>query len=202
MRLNIFTYVYGCHVTVESDHKPLQAITKKPLSAPPPRLQRTLLRFMKYDIDIRYKPGKEMHISGTLSRASLPAKSPNSDDWEAQVLISKNLPVSDEKMVQLRAATKDDETILTVRNFIIEGWPEDTNNVAKDVVVSKGFQDEMSENDGLIFKCEQVVIPQTCRQEMLKKLHEGHIYLFISYNALIQGRHKEKKYSAKRKASR
>ena len=37
-------YVYGAEVTVESDHKPLRAITKKQLSATPPRLQRMLLQ--------------------------------------------------------------------------------------------------------------------------------------------------------------
>ena len=36
-------YVYGKCVDVESDHKPLEAISKKPLCHAPPRLQRMLL---------------------------------------------------------------------------------------------------------------------------------------------------------------
>ena len=32
---------------VESDHKPLESITKKPLSAAPPRLQRMLLQLQR-----------------------------------------------------------------------------------------------------------------------------------------------------------
>ena len=37
-------YTYARHVEIETDHKPLEAITKKPLSMAPLRLQRMLLR--------------------------------------------------------------------------------------------------------------------------------------------------------------
>ena len=37
------TYIYGRHITVFNDHKPLEIITKKPIHAAPPRLQRMLL---------------------------------------------------------------------------------------------------------------------------------------------------------------
>ena len=40
-------YTYARHVEVETDHKPLEAITKKPLSMAPPRLQRMLLRLQR-----------------------------------------------------------------------------------------------------------------------------------------------------------
>ena len=39
---------------VESDHKPLETIVKKPLANAPPRLQRMLLRLQKYDFVIQY----------------------------------------------------------------------------------------------------------------------------------------------------
>ena len=45
-------YLYGRKVIVESDHKPLEAITKKPLASAPHRLQRMLLRLQKYDITV------------------------------------------------------------------------------------------------------------------------------------------------------
>lgn len=43
-------YVYGRHLEVESDHKPLESIMKKTLAAAPARLQRMLLQLQKYDI--------------------------------------------------------------------------------------------------------------------------------------------------------
>lgn len=53
-------YVFGRRVLVESDHKPLQSIFKKPLHLAPPRLQRILLNLQKYDIEVKFKPGNEM----------------------------------------------------------------------------------------------------------------------------------------------
>ncbi len=45
-------YIYGRHVIVHSDHKPLSAVMKKPLHASPPRLQRMMLSLQKYDLDV------------------------------------------------------------------------------------------------------------------------------------------------------
>ena len=50
-------YTYGKRVTIESDHKPLEAIVKKTLASTPPR-QRILFRMQKYDYTLEYKPGK------------------------------------------------------------------------------------------------------------------------------------------------
>lgn len=36
-------YMYGRRVIIESDHKPLEAILRKPLVAAPPQLQRMIL---------------------------------------------------------------------------------------------------------------------------------------------------------------
>ena len=62
-------YTYGRKVFVESDHKPLEIIHKKPLISAPKRLQRMFLRLQKYDLEINYKPGKEMFVADALSRA-------------------------------------------------------------------------------------------------------------------------------------
>lgn len=62
-------YTYGRKVFVESDHKPLEIIHKKPLISAPKRLQRMFLRLQKYDLEITYKPGKEMYVADALSRA-------------------------------------------------------------------------------------------------------------------------------------
>lgn len=63
------TYIYGCSFEVENDHKPLEMICLKNLTAaPPPRLQRMLLRLQEYDMVIKYRPSKEMLLTDGLSR--------------------------------------------------------------------------------------------------------------------------------------
>lgn len=63
--------LYGRTVTVESDHKPLESIFRKPLLAAPMRLQRLQLAVQKYDLKIEYKPGKLMFVADALSRQYL-----------------------------------------------------------------------------------------------------------------------------------
>ena len=53
---------------MESDHKPLEMIHQKSLGQCPPRLQRMLLQLQRYDVTIRYRPGKEMLLADALSR--------------------------------------------------------------------------------------------------------------------------------------
>ena len=59
-------------ITVQSVKKPLEIITNKSMINQTKRLLRMLLRLHKYDIDVVYNRGKEMHIVDALSRAYLP----------------------------------------------------------------------------------------------------------------------------------
>ena len=57
---------------MESDHKPLEVIFKKPLHRTPKRLQRMLMRVQLYNVSLGYKKGSTMYLADTLSRAYLP----------------------------------------------------------------------------------------------------------------------------------
>ena len=62
------TFVHGRPFTVESDHKPLEMLHQKSLASASPRLQQMLLQLQRYDVTIRYRPGKEMLLTDALSR--------------------------------------------------------------------------------------------------------------------------------------
>ena len=65
-------YIYGHDdVTVETDHRPLEAIFKTAICTTTPRLQRMLLSLLKFRIHVVFKQGKHMYIADTLSRAHL-----------------------------------------------------------------------------------------------------------------------------------
>ena len=53
---------------VETDYSPLEQIFKKNIAEAPARLQRLLLRCMKFDITVRYKAGKSIPVANALSR--------------------------------------------------------------------------------------------------------------------------------------
>lgn len=64
-------YLYRRHVTVESDHKTLQTILRKPLALAPPHLQSMMLALQKYNITLIHRPGKEIPVADMLLRKSL-----------------------------------------------------------------------------------------------------------------------------------
>ena len=66
----VHTYLFDHSFTVHSDHKPLESIHLKHLTAAPPRLQWILLRLQPYDLVIRYQPGNSMEIADALARLS------------------------------------------------------------------------------------------------------------------------------------
>ena len=51
-------FIYGKPMTVETDHKPLEYLFKKPLITAAPRLKRMMLSLQKYELHVNYKPGK------------------------------------------------------------------------------------------------------------------------------------------------
>ena len=70
------TYVYGWSFTIESDHKPLESISRKNLSDTAAWLQCMMLCLQGYNLTIHYHPGKEMVIPNMLSQFS-PWPGPN-----------------------------------------------------------------------------------------------------------------------------
>ena len=60
------TYLLRRSFIAESDHKPLEMIAMKNLANVPPRLQRMLLELQRYDVSIKYQPGKEMQLADAL----------------------------------------------------------------------------------------------------------------------------------------
>jgi hypothetical protein len=62
-------YIYDRQVLVETDHKPLETLFKKPLHKVPARLQRMMLAVQGYNLHVKYKPGRFIYIADTLSRS-------------------------------------------------------------------------------------------------------------------------------------
>ena len=146
-------YVYGCSVTVQSDHKPLAAISNKPLRSAPKRLQGMLLKIQKYDVTIVYKPGPEMYLADTLSRAFLPTTKNTQGEFE-RVNAVKLLPMTDERLEEIRTSTRDDDMLQQLKEVIQIGWPEEKQELPAVLAPYFSFRDEMSVYDGLIFKGE------------------------------------------------
>jgi len=121
---------------VESDHKLLENITKKPLSAAPPHLQRMLLQLQRYTFTLEYKPGTDMILAETPSHTYI--NSYQNDNLEEDLvctvnLVMSNLPVSDPKLDKICSATAQDSTMVTLNSIIESGWPEKNHKFLKNL---------------------------------------------------------------------
>ena len=111
-------------VTVETDHKSLEVIVRKALNSAPQCLQRKLLHLQRYNLEIRYKKGKEMFLADTLSRALLPKVHVSAFVHELEKIDHKaSLPVSDARWHQIENASADDPVFQELRSVIHRSWP-------------------------------------------------------------------------------
>ena len=171
-------YIYGKDVHVQTDHKPLETILKKPLANASPRVQRMMLRLQRYSLDVKYKPGKEMFLADTLSRAYVTGEADQelTDDIEVMVgAVIRDIPASPSKLEEIRQATTDDMVLQQLRQVVMHGWPEARKSVPSDVQDYWNIRDEITVADGLLLAGSRLIIPTAMRPGMVKLLHESHM---------------------------
>ena len=171
-------YVYGKPFVVDNDHKPLQTIFKKDINQMPPRIQRMMLALVKYpSMDVRYVPGSKLHIPDTLSRA--PMKNSDSE-FEAEIechihAVYTNLPATDEIKLKFADETSQDEILKKVMKFVVNEWPEKSSECPNEVRTYWNFRDEITTNNGILYKGSQIIVPSSMRQYVKKQIHTGHL---------------------------
>ena len=149
-------YTYGQHVFVQSDHKPLEVIAKKPLRNAPKRLQRMLLRMQWDSLSITYVQGSKMFLADALSRAH-PHHTGRPCQFEdvhctEQTVFEASLEsvnavqearLSPELLSSLQKATEADPVITTLKITIRKGWPERKADVQSELKVYFDIRDEL-----------------------------------------------------------
>ena len=169
-----YQYLFGRAFEVETDHKPLETIMKKPLAETPLRLQKMLLRIQKYNMTVKYKRGKELYVADALSRNYLKDTDENENKDDIQVCAVMCLPIAPARLQEILTETEKDPTLTAVKIFILQGWPGKRSGTPDEAKVYWDYNSEMTVEDGLIFKGNKLVIPNTLRRMMLKKVHSSH----------------------------
>ncbi|CAB4036001.1 Hypothetical predicted protein [Paramuricea clavata] len=146
----------------------------------PPRLQRILLRLQRYDFIAKYKPGKEMVLADTLSRAYVPNSEPDESHVEDEVeyhthSVLHRIPVSTDKLEKIREEKPKDPTMIFLLTVIRRGWPQYRQQTPIEIHEFWNYRDEMSEIEGVIMKGDRIVIPIVLLSEMLARVHDSHM---------------------------
>ena len=170
--------VFGEQVVVQTDHQPLVSIFNKQVCDTSPRLQRLLLRAHKYDLKIKYIRGDSNRIADALSRVSpLP---PESSDVRPDKLIPLNLltesiPCSETSLDMVRKATQTDAAMQQLAYYVHHGWPSQKMQCDPQAQPFWTNRDDITLEDGILFRGIQMIIPRSLQPKYLKKLHESHM---------------------------
>ena len=165
------TYIYGRHITVFNDHKPLEMITKKPIHAAPPRLQRMLLLLQKYYYMLIYKPGKEMTLADRLSR--FPSNKENTLIELHQNI--QHLTFTSDRINIIRGLIERDPILSTVYLFTLNGWPDRISKVPRIARQFWGARDELSIGEDLLMKGNCICTTPELYDRSLHELHKMHL---------------------------
>ena len=164
------TYIYGRHLLIENDHKPLEMIKHKPIHATPPRLQQMLLCMQKYDYTMCYKPGKDMVLADHLSHF------PSNTNYLPIPLAQniQHIQLSTAELDVIRGSVEHDPVYSTIYCLTLRGWPDQVQDVPHVARHFWGMRDELSIDDGLLLKGTRVCIPPELLKRTLADLHGSH----------------------------
>ncbi|XP_040078471.1 uncharacterized protein K02A2.6-like [Ixodes scapularis] len=172
-----FSTPWGRLLTIESDHKLIESIAKKPLSKAPPRLQKLLFDVQQYAPTIVYKKGTKLVIANLLSKDCIKNESAGAYTDDIQVMTI--VPMSPETVEELKRDIDQDKEIHEVIQATKEGWPSTTRGLSEPMKLYWSFRDELDVHDGILFRSEQIVIPKTWRNRLLVQVHAGYLGINI-----------------------
>ena len=131
-----------------------------------------LLRLQKFDLQVSYKKGTEMYLADTLSRAyrvrrntkqvgaedvlNIENMRGNTERELESINMIQYLPVSEATPTAIRGATctEADATLRQLKTIIRQGWPATKEEVSANVRDYFSFREELTIQNGLVFKGE------------------------------------------------
>ena len=132
------------------------------------------MRLQHYSFDIVHKPGTEIHVADALSRFHS-AKIHDAEEFEVNAIEGKSVSnFSESTYRELLEETKKDE-VLHKLSEVIKKIPYAKTQVHHLVRPYWNCINEISEIDGILFKGERVIIPQSMQQYILKVIYPSHL---------------------------
>jgi hypothetical protein len=171
-------YIVGRgEITVETDHKPLLGIMKKEVGVLTPRLAKMRLQMMSYpNVELEYKPGKDLVLADTLSRSCPPDQGVGDKevDTDPMSFVVCEVFGSVDATERYKNHTATDEELSVVTRLTQCGWPRERKQCAARALPYWNIRHSLSVADGLLFYGCRLVVPNACRAELVNSLHSGH----------------------------
>ena len=145
-------------------------IILKNIAKAPTRLQRMPLSLQSYDINIEYVPGKNLPLPDTLSREPLPENN--------EILFDKQISYtrfSEPRLALIKNETKDEKQLQDLCTIIKNGWPIERRTLPQNLRECWPYRDELTYENNMVIKGNQILIPTSLRSDILKDLHIPHL---------------------------
>ena len=166
-------YVYGRHIIIETDNKPVTRILSDKTGLPSLaalRLQRWALILMAHDYELRYRKAQDHGNCDCLSR--LPG---GTDNYLATELPVNYFSLVDELPItakQVAEQSRKDPVISAAMDYTSTGWchkcPSD------DLRPYFNRREQLSTDKGCLLWGTRVIIPPKFQQKLLNELHTTH----------------------------
>jgi len=92
-----------------------------------------------------------------------------SDNMESDVF------VTDQRLYMLHEAMLIDPEMQTLARMVMKRWPRDKREVPRCVQEYWPYRDELTSQNGIIYRGTRIVIPREMRSQMLKRAHASHL---------------------------
>ena len=106
-----------------------------------------------------------MYLADTLSRAYLPttARSPTEEETE-RIHAVEFLPISEPQLAEIQRETAADSVLQCLTQVILQGWPDQKEVLPSELHSYLIVRDELTAQDGILFKGLRCVITSWCPQ--------------------------------------
>lgn len=173
-------YLLGRHTLIVTDHSSLEQIFKKNIAEAPARLQRLLLKCLKFDVEVKYRRGENIPVADALSRVCLKKEErtpvSNKSEWcspdsKIHFRTEKSCPMS---IDLVKSALARDKSMHVLKQIIYNRWPSQRNECPKELREYWNHRCDLTLEDGVILKSDRVVVPESLRGQVLDLTHSGH----------------------------
>ena len=154
-------------------HKPLIPMFNKETAKLPPRIEKWVMDLQDVDFELIYEPGRdEKDPLDYLSRHPLPEK--DTDDTER---VLKRIIEEEHAVVleRIQKETKECPQMTKLQDTILKGdW--DKHKKDPDIEPFYLIREELSIAEGMLFRLDKIVIPQSLQRKTVKAAHSlGHL---------------------------
>ena len=167
-------YILGVTVKIESDHRPLESIVKKDTSTLSPRLQKMMLRLLRFSFSLKYVPGKHMYIADALSRSPSNTHFETPDMENSGELVLCAVVLSSDRRNRMTESSQADHGVSIASKLTLAGWPAHKHQVPVEARKFWQYRNDLRVQEGLLYREKRLVIPSSETASLIATLHAAH----------------------------